>query len=356
MASLTQHSFGETSSNIPCTLFCLRNDAGMEAKITNFGATLVALNCFDRRGDIGNICLSYPSLSDYEQQGIFVGSVVGRFANRIGGAGFDMDGKHYSLTKNHGDNLLHGGPSTFAYRVWDIVDAGIVNDVPTLVLRINSPDGSEGFPGNIQVEITFELFNDNRLRLSMHAQSDKKTPVSLTQHGYFNLSCDAMNKKARALDSHEFQIFSDKILVADDTLVPTGEYQDVENSVFDFREYESLSASLFPLAQALEKSQGYDHNYCFEPWSGNVSDIKLRANVRDRDSGRMLSIYSTLPGMQFYTGNYIDGEGHIRYNAFCMEPQFYPDSPNKSHFPFRWVEPGEDYKHVIEWKTGVFSE
>lgn len=356
MASLTQQSFGETSNNTPCTLFCLRNDAGIEAKITNFGATLVALNCVDRTGQSGNICLSYENVHEYEKQSIFAGSVVGRYANRIGGAVFEVEGKHYSLSKNQGDNLLHGGESTFAYQVWDVVSAGLVDGIPTVVLRILSPDGVDGFPGNLKVDVTFELFNDNRLRLSMHAESDRKTPVSLTQHGYFNLSCDATNSKERALDSHEFQIFSDKILVVDDGLVPTGAYQDVEQSVFDFREYTSLFQYLFPLAAALEKSQGFDHNYCFEPWSGKASDIRHVANVRDKDSGRTLSVRTSLPGMQFYTGNYIDGEGHIRYNAFCMEPQYYPDSPNKPSFPFDWVEPEKDYDHIIEWKMGVLEE
>jgi len=354
LVKVSTRDFGITEDGQACRLFTLENSQGANVSIIDFGASLVEFNCLDKDGNLGDIALGYSALAPYEQQRIYLGAAVGRFANRIGNARFTIDGERHSLAANQGDNILHGGDASFAYKVWklEMLDTSLGH--PRLILSHFSPEGEAGFPGNLTTKITFELLNDGCLRLSLHADADKKTPVSLTYHPYFNLSNQAKSEHAGALDDHTFQIFSDKITAVDKELVPTGEFNRVDDTLFDLCKAKSISADLSPLHPTLEPSAGFDHNYCFEPWQAANPPLRLQARALSTTSGRVLDVHSTLPGLQFYSGNHMDGAGFVRYNAFCLEPQFYPDSPNKPEFPFQWTGPEQPYHHIIEWR--VYSQ
>lgn len=348
--SISDVSFGTSACGSACALYTLQNSAGIQAKITSFGATLVALNTFDKHGALGNICLSFDSLKQYEDQQVFIGAVVGRYANRIANAQFSLDSETYQLDANLGKHTLHGGYSSLGRRVWELESASVIDGNPTLVLRIESRAAESGFPGNIVAKVSYCLTEDNCLIINFFVNTDKKTPISMTHHAYFNLSQRGPLKQNNSLSSHLFEIFSDRILAVDEELMPSGEYFSVDNTIFDFREKKSLVEHLAPLDSLLSSSLGFDHNYCFEPWNGELKDI---ASVEDIESGRVMKIRSTLPGAQLYTGNYLLDAGFSKYSAFCIEPQFYPDSPNKTAFPFAWCEPEKPYDHTIEWRFSV---
>lgn len=347
---ISQADFGRTKRGEKCVLFRLRNASGVEASITNFGATLASFECFDRLGGRANICIGFDNLAAYEAQSVCVGAVVGRYANRIANGRFSIGSKNYALERNQGENTLHGGSTNFAYRVWEPDFFGIKNDVPTLTLTLFSADGEGGFPGNLSVAVTYRLFNDNRLCLDLAAETDVLTPVSLTHHAYFNLAGNIAHRTHNGLNTHRFQIYSDKILAIRSDGIPTGKYRDVTDTVFDLRNARGISDTLNPLAADLEKTAGFDHNYCF-PLSNKT--LASQATVFDMQSGRTLEVLSTMPGLQFYTANYLDRVGLRAHSAFCLEPQYYPDSPNQDAFPFDWTSPDNPYLHRIEWRVGV---
>ncbi len=348
--SISEEYFGTSSSGEQCSLYTLQNASGIQAKITNFGATLVALNTFDKRGYLGNVCLGFDTLKEYEAQQVFIGAVVGRYANRIANARFSVEGQSYQLEPNLGMHTLHGGATSLGRRVWRVESACVEDDNPTLTLKVESQDGESGFPGNISATVRYCLAQDNRLTVSFLVETDKKTPISMTHHAYFNLSRSDPAKADDSLSSHAFEIYSDQILAVDEALLPTGEYLSVDGGVFDFRQKKPLANYLEPLHSELTAALGFDHNYCFEPWTAALKKI---ARVEDEKSGRAMDILSTLPGAQLYTGNYLFDAGFNKYGAFCIEPQFYPDSPNITGFPFEWCSPEAPYEHTIEWRFSV---
>jgi aldose 1-epimerase len=301
----------------------------------------------DKDGQFNDVVLGYDNLDSYVKNSPFFGALIGRYGNRIGGAKFTLDGATYTLATNDGPNMLHGGLKGFDKRVWRAKARESTNG-PQLVLHYLSKDGEEGFPGNLKVTAIFTLTADNALRLEYTATTDKDTVVNLTHHGYFNLA-----GKGDIL-GHVVMIPADRFTPVDSTLIPTGVLQPVENTPFDFRAATAIGARITQDDEQLKFGKGYDHNWVINK---NIGDLTLMARVTEPGTGRVMEVWSTEPGLQFYSGNFLDGtitgKGGRVYehrNAFCMEPQHYPDSPNKPEFPTTELKPGEVYHNTIIYK------
>jgi aldose 1-epimerase len=328
-------------------IYTLRNGKGAEARIMTYGGIVVSLKMPDKDGQSGDVVLGYDDLGSYVKKSPYFGALIGRYGNRIGGAKFALDGTTYTLATNDGPNMLHGGLKGFDKRVWGATPGGSA-DGPQLILHYLSKDGEEGFPGNLDVTATFTLTHDNALRLEYMATTDKDTVVNLTHHGYFNLA-----GKGDIL-SHVVMIPADRFTPVDSTLIPTGVLQPVENTPFDFRTATAIGARIGQDDEQLKFGKGYDHNWVINKTMG---DLTLMARVTEPTSGRVMEVWSTEPGLQFYSGNFLDGtitgKGGRVYehrDAFCMEPQHYPDSPNKPDFPTTELKPGEVYHNTIIYK------
>jgi len=342
--------FGAAPDGQAVDLYTLRNDKGAEARIMTYGGILLSLKVPDRAGQLGDVVLGYDKLDDYVKNSPYFGAMIGRYGNRIGGAKFTLDGATCTLAANNGPNCLHGGLKGFDKRVWSAVPRESP-DGPQLVLSYLSPDGEEGFPGNLQVTATYTLTRDNALRLEYKATTDKDTVVNLTQHSYFNLA-----GKGDIL-GHVVMIAADHYTPVDSTLIPAGELAPVEGTPFDFRTPTAIGARIQQDNEQLKFGGGYDHNWVINKKAGKLA---LMARVTEPESGRVLEVWSTEPGLQFYSGNFLDGTitgkgGWVyqRRAAFCMEPQHYPDSPNKPQFPSVELQPGQVYRNTIIFKFSV---
>lgn len=318
-----------------------------EAAICTYGGIVVWLKVPDRNGKMGDVVLGYDDLAGYLKESPYLGALIGRYGNRIAKGKFMLDGKPYTLAVNNGPNALHGGLKGFDKVVWQ---ASILSsrDGPCLQLRYTSKDGEEGYPGNLTVTAVYTLTDDNALRLDYTATTDKDTVVNLTQHSYFNLA-----GKGNILN-HEVMIPADKFTPVDSTLIPTGELQPVEGTPFDFRKPTAIGARINQDDQQLKFGGGYDHNWVINKQMG---ELTIMARVYEPTTGRVLEVLSTEPGLQFYTGNFLDGKitgkGGWKYefrNAFCMEPQHYPDSPNQPNFPSVVLKPGQVYHNTIIYR------
>jgi len=320
--------------------YTIKNNKGLKAVITNYGATLLELWTPDRSGIMGDVVLGYDSLSGYLQKGNpYFGAIVGRYANRIGHAAFTIDGVTYKITANENGNTLHGGLKGFNRVIWTIDQ---VND-SILVLSYTSHDGEEGFPGNLSVKVEYGISSKygNALFITYTAMTDKKTPVNLTNHTYFNLSA---GRDSTILDE-ELAIHSDKYTVVNNLLIPTGEIAGVQNGPMDFRKRKKIGKDLARI------KGGYDHNFIIERKSD--SGMIGIASLYDPGSGRFMNVLTTQPGVQFYTGNFLDGtltgrDGKkvVKYGGLCLETQHFPDSPNQPAFPNTILEPGQTYNEM----------
>ncbi len=324
--------------------YTIKNSSGLKIIITNYGATLLELWTPDRSGNTGDVILGYDSLSGYLQKGNpYFGAIVGRYANRIGHASFIMDGVTYKITANENGNTLHGGLKGFDKVIWTVEQ---VND-SILVLSYTSHDGEEGFPGNLSVKVEYGVSSKygNRLFINYTAMTDKKTPVNLTNHAYFNLSA---GRDSTILDE-ELAIYSDKYTVVNNALIPTGENADVKNGPMDFRKNKKIGKDI------AQMNGGYDHNFVIERKSD--SGLIQIASLYDQGSGRMMNVLTTQPGIQFYTGNFLDGtltgrngKKIVKYGGLCLETQHYPDSPNQPSFPNTILEPGQTYNEMTVYQ------
>ena len=344
---IDKQPFGTAPTGEPVDIYTLRNGKGAEARIMTYGGIVVSLKMPDKDGQFSDVVLGYDDLDSYVKKSPYFGALIGRYGNRIGGAKFTLDGTTYTLATNDGPNMLHGGLKGFDKRVWSATPGGSA-DGPQLILHYLSKDGEEGFPGNLDVTATFTLTHDNALRLEYMATTDKDTVVNLTHHGYFNLA-----GKGDIL-SHVVMIPADRFTPVDSTLIPTGVLQPVENTPFDFRTATAIGARIGQDDEQLKFGKGYDHNWVINKTMG---DLTLMARVTEPTSGRVMEVWSTEPGLQFYSGNFLDGtitgKGGRVYehrDAFCMEPQHYPDSPNKPDFPTTELKPGEVYHNTIIYK------
>jgi aldose 1-epimerase len=343
-AGITKTDWGELDGK-KVYLFTLTNTKGTEVKISNYGGTVTSFVTADKTGGKSGIIIGFDSLNNYLQKPPYFGALIGRYGNRIGNAKFTLEGKEYKLAANDGKNALHGGLKGFDKVVWD---ATVVNDsLPSLTLNYISKDGEEGYPGNLKVIVKYTLTEDNELKIEYNAETDKATPVNLTNHTYFNLSGDVSN----TILNHTLMIDADHYIPVDSTLIPTGEIKAVKGTPFDFTSPKKIGRDIDSV------KRGYDHN-----WVLNKKDASLQkvAVLSDSASGRSLEVYTTEPGLQFYTGNFLngkfinrDGKSINQHTALCMETQHFPDSPNKPNFPSTILKPGEKYHSETIYKVVV---
>lgn len=331
--------------------YTLKNKNGMEVKFTNYGAIVTSIKVPDREGHFADVALGYGSVEGYINaiDRPYFGAIVGRYGNRIAKGKFTIDGKEYSLKTNNGENHLHGGLMGFDKVVWN----GEVVGKNAVRFSYLAKDGEEGYPGNLSVQVTYTLTDDNELRIDYHATTDKKTPVNLTNHTYFNLAGEG----APTILDHELMINADAFTPIDKGLIPLGEIRPVESTPFDFRKAKAIGRDIGVESQQLAYGLGYDHNWVLNKGKGGMT---LAATVYDPKSGRFMEVFTDEPGIQFYCGNFLDGRlvgksGKV-YNyrsALCLETQHYPDSPNQPAFPSTILEPGQTYATTTIYKFGV---
>lgn len=326
-------------------LFTLVNSKGDTATVTNYGGTVTSFVTPDKNGKYSSVIIGFDSLAPYLQRPPYFGALIGRYGNRIGDAKFTLDGTVYHLAANDGKNTLHGGIKGFDKVVWD---ASIPNDtVPSLTLKYLSKDGEEGYPGNLNVTVTYTLTNDGGLKIDYDAETDKATPVNLTNHSYFNLSGDVHN----TILDETLMLDADNYTPVDSTLIPTGEIKSVKGTPFDFTTPKKIGKDF------AEVKGGYDHNFVLNRKDSSLLKV---ASLSDSISGRTMDIYTTQPGIQFYSGNFLDGKFTNRGNqpltlhsALALETQHFPDSPNKPNFPSTILKPGEKYHEVTIYQVSV---
>jgi aldose 1-epimerase len=347
---IKEDSFGYMPDGTRVFLYTLTNNQGAEAKITNYGAIVTSLKVPDRRGKLMDVVLGYDNLQGYLKPHPYFGAIVGRYGNRIGKAKFELDGIEYRLAANNGENHLHGGIKGFDKVLWNAVP--FKNSVgPTIKMSYLSLDGEEGYPGNLSTTVSYTLTKDNALKIEYTANTDKPTVINLTHHGYFNFT-----GVGTVLD-HILEINADKITTIDQGLIPTGDFTDVTNTAMDFRSPTAIGARINADHQQLKFAQGYDFTYVLNGYDGMV---KKQISVYHADTGIFMEVFTDQPGVQFYTGNFLDGslvgKGGTVYeqrSGFCLETQHFPDSPNKKHFPAVRLNPGETYSHTTIYKFSI---
>jgi len=345
-SKMQKQSFGKTEDGQPVDLYILTNKNGVEAAITNYGGTVVSLKVADRNGKFEDVVLGYDNLDGYATGKAYIGATVGRYANRIAHATFTLDGTTYTLAKNDGDNHLHGG---FNKRVWTAKDVSSIAG-QALELTYLSKDGEEGFPGNLPVKVVYTLTDQNELKIDYSATTDKDTVLNLTNHAYFDLAGQGNGD----ILQQQIMIKADRFTPIDATSIPTGELRSVKGTPFDFTNSTAIGARIDQDDQQLKLGTGYDHNWMLN--NGTPGSLFLAAQAYDPHSGRVLEVSTTEPGIQLYTGNFLDGihgkDGKVynRRYAFCLETQHFPDSPNHPNFPSAELKPGQHFQSTTVYK------
>jgi aldose 1-epimerase len=344
-ASVEKMEFGKTSDGKTVDLYVLTNPAGLKAKIMSYGALVTELLVPDRDGKLDDVVLGFEDLEGYLKGHPYFGATVGRVANRIAKGRFTLDGKEYKLATNNGPNALHGGLKGFDKVVWK-GEAMETPDGPAVKFTYTSPDGEEGYPGNLAVAVTFTLTAQNELKIDYKATTDQATPVNLSNHSYFNLA----GAKSGDILGHELMLVADKYTPVDDTLIPTGEIKSVKGTPLDFTTPATIGSRIGELKGT---PGGYDHNFVLNSSDGKLA---LGARVREPKTGRVMEMFTTEPGVQFYTGNFLDGSNKgkgavYRKNAgFCLEAQHFPDSVNHANFPSVILRPGKTYTQTTVYR------
>lgn len=347
--TLPRESFG-TYEGHEIHLYTLKNAAGMQVKITNYGGTVQSISVKDRNGKFGDVVLGFSTLEGYTQKAntAYFGALIGRYGNRIAHGTFTLDGKTYHIPLNDGPNMLHGGTVGFNKRVWDAKDVSTA-DTPALELHYLSPDGEMGFPGNLDVTVRYSLDKDNGLHIDYYAKTDKDTVLNLTNHSYFNLA----GAGSATVLNHKLSIDADRFTPVDKTLIPTGTLESVSGTPFDFRTATDVGARIGTKNEQLKLGKGYDHNFVLNH-PGDLNHLAVK--VEEPKSGRVLEVYTTQPGVQFYSGNFLNGKirgvgGIYRHrSALCLETQHFPDSPNHSNFPSTVLHPGEEFHQTTIYR------
>jgi aldose 1-epimerase len=349
-AGITSAPFGNLPDGTPVAIYTLKNSNGVEARVCTYGGILVSLLAPDRNGNLGDIVLGYDHLRGYLEKNPYFGALVGRCANRIANGKFTIEDKTYSVAINNGPNSLHGGLKGFDKVIWQPTLAHVATG-PALELFYLSKDREEGYPGNLEVKTTYSLSDDNSLRVDFEASTDQPTIVNLTQHSYFNLACQG------DILGHQMQIEADRFTPVDSNLIPTGELRPVRGTPFDFRQAAAIGARIDQDEEQIKLGHGYDHNFIINHPMGRLDRI---ACASEPGSGRILEVFSDLPGVQFYTGNFLNGTitgkaGTVYHPrcAFCLEPQFFPDSPHHPNFPSIVLKPGQTYRHSVIYKLST---
>lgn len=335
---ITSRRFGTTDGH-DVNLYTLTNERGFEASITNYGGAVVSIKAPDRRGEFADVALGFDTLEEYVGNPHYFGGLIGRHANRIGLGRFTLDGIQYQLTQNNGVNHLHGGSRGFDKRVWKVIGPASNRAGASLRLEYLSVDGEEGYPGNVRAEVTYTLSADNEIEISYEATTDRDTIVSMTSHAYFNLAV------AGDILSHELTLHADAFTPVSKELIPTGEIKPVIDTPMDFRSAKAIGSDI-------TEPGGYDHNFVLKGYSdSDEGSLRRAARLYEPISGRVLEILTTEPGIQFYSGNFLDGsfsgKGGLVYHKYaglCLEPQHFPDAPNHANFPSTVLRPGEVYR------------
>jgi len=336
---IEQKLFGKTPEGQTVTLYTLTNSKGMKAEITNYGGIVVSLSVPDRNGNVNDIVLGYETLDGYIKSSSYFGAIVGRYGNRIAKGKFALDGKTYQLATNNGKNHLHGGQKGFDKVVWDAEPVTQDSTIGVKLIYV-SRDGEEGYPGNLTCTVTYLLTENNELKVLYTATTDKATPINLTHHSYFNLEGQGNGD----ILTHELMLNADKFTPVDSELIPTGEIKPVKGTPWDFTIPKQIGKEL------AQVTGGYDHNFVINNYD---KSLQLAARVYEPTTGRVMEIYTTEPGIQFYSGNFLDGtiigkKGKVyqKHYGFCLETQHFPDSPNNPNFPSTILRPGELYSQV----------
>jgi aldose 1-epimerase len=347
--TVTSKPFGKTPDGKPIQLYTLTNTTGMQVRIASYGGTVVNLFAPDRNGKLADVALGFSTIEPYFTKSPYFGALIGRYGNRIAKGRFTLDGKTYQLKKNNGPNALHGGLKGFDKQIWAV--EVMSQNPPSIRLSRLSPDGEEGYPGNLKVAVTYTLTDRDELKIQYAAQTDKDTILNLTNHTYFNLA----GAGSGSVLGQQIRINADKFTPVDKTLIPTGEMKDVAGTPWDLRKWT-------PIGQKLQatggKPVGYDHNFVLNecPFVRPC----LAAEAWDPKSGRLMKVYTTQPGIQFYTGNFLDGtitgkggKVYRQHDAFCLETQHFPDSPNHANFPSTVLHPGQIFRSTTIYKFSV---
>ncbi|MDB5322697.1 MAG: aldose epimerase [Phycisphaerales bacterium] len=342
--------FGRTNEGQAVELYTLTNPHGMVAKIMTYGAILTELHVPDRNGKMADVVLGFDNLKQYLDGHPFFGAIAGRYANRIAKGAFTLDGKEYKLALNNGPNSLHGGKVGFDKRIWKTNGLKGYNNDASVTFNYVSPDGEEGYPGTLTLSVTYTLTDNNELRIEYAATTDKATVLNVTNHSYFNLHGSG---SGRDILDHVMQINADHYTPVDATMIPTGEIATVKGTVFDFTKPKPIGRDI---AKTPGNPNGYDHNFVLN----GKGELAMCAKVTDPDTGRTMEVWTTQPGVQFYTGNFLDGKlkgigekPYVGHYAFCLETQHFPDSPNHPKFPTTVLKPGDTFKSTTTYKFGV---
>ena len=342
---ITSAPFGNMPDGREVSVFTLANKNGMTMRVINYGGIIVSLTAPDNQGKFEDVVLGYDSLSHYLKDNPYFGALIGRYGNRIAKGKFSLEGKQYQLSLNNSGNHLHGGIKGFDKVFWNI-EPYDANDGSALRLTYRSTDGEEGFPGNLQAEVIYTLTDKNELRINYRATTDQKTIVNLTQHTYFNLSGNAKSD----ILSHELVLNADKFIPVDKSLIPQGDLKAVAGTAFDFKTPFAIGSRIDQKDQQLQFGGGYDHCWVLNNVGVNNNAPAQAATLYDPSSGRVVNIFTTEPGIQFYSGNFLDGsnigkDGVVYKHRYglCLETQHFPDSPNRKDFPPVVLNPGEEY-------------
>lgn len=349
-ASTQQQFYGTMEDGSPVTRVTLRNANGIEVDVISYGGIITRLVTPDASGEMGDIVLARDSIEDYEASNPYFGAIIGRYGNRIAGGRFELDGTQVILDTNDGDNHLHGGVQGFDKKNW-AMSPFVTETSAGVVLKLVSPDGDQGYPGTLETKVTYELTDDDELDMRFHAVTDKTTVANLTQHSYFNL-----DGEGTILD-HELVIPAERYTPVGAGLIPTGELAPVAGTPFDFTEAKPIGRDIEADHPQLELGLGYDHNWVLKDEADG--ELVLAAKLTGPDSGRVLEVLTVEPGVQFYSGNFLDGtltgQGgvHEYRTGLCLEPQHFPNSPNEPSFPSTTLRPGETYETRIVYRFGT---
>jgi aldose 1-epimerase len=346
-SAVHEQAFGATREGKPITLFTLTNAHGMEVRAMSYGAIIVSIRVPDKKGQVADVVLGHDTLDGYFDNSPHLGGLVGRYANRIANGSFTLNGVKYSLPKNNGPNTLHGGIKGFDQQVWQ---ATPLKGKAAVAFSYTSKDGEEGFPGTLKVKVTYSLAETNELTIAYEATTDKDTVLNLSQHSYFNLAGEGNGD----ILNHEVMINADRFTPVDSTMIPTGELRPVKGTPFDFTTPTRVGARIDDQYEQLVLGKGYDHNFVI---NRKGEGMMMAARAYEPTSGRVLEVSTDQPGVQFYTGNFLDGtvtgkQGHVykqRY-GLCFETQHYPDSPNHPDFPTTVLKPGQKFHSTTIWR------
>ena len=347
---ITKESFGKTADGQSVDIYTLTNRHGMKARITNYGGIVVSLTAPDRDGKYADVVLGYNDLDSYLKPPFpYFGALIGRYGNRIAKGRFTLDGVEYKLAVNNGENSLHGGIKGFDKVVWTGSEVRSAAG-PALALKYLSKDGEEGYPGNLTVNVVYTLTNNDELKIDYHATTDKDTVLNLTHHGYFNLAGEGNGD----ILNHRLVLKASRFLPTDAGAIPTGELRNVAGTPFDFLKMMAIGARINQDDEQIKIGNGYDHTWVID---GLMGKLRQAATVFEPTTGRVMEVWTTEPGVQFYTGNYLDGTAigksgkpYQRRNGFCLETQHYPDSPNHPKFPTTTLKKGETFNSTTVYR------